>query len=111
MNQSVTDLITILDLHDLHQICNGPTHIKGSSLDAINTKPDLVSLKTTTLLDWFDHYLILFHINSQPKRCTTLAKKYYHWTCNLKNISQDELELRIINQFQPKPQLLSTILR
>ena len=79
MSQSVKDLTTILNLHDLHQLCNGPTHNKGSTLDAIITKSYLVSLKTTTPLDWSDHYLILFNINTRL-RDMLLLKKNNHIT-------------------------------
>ena len=89
-------------------MCKAPTHNKGFTLDAISTKNDLASLKAILPINWSDHHLISFHLNSLPLQQSTLSYKSYHWTRNLRHIPESELESMIVNQLQPQPELLST---
>ena len=47
-SKMVKDLTANLDLHDLHQIRKGPTHNKGSTVDAVISKHGLASLNSIT---------------------------------------------------------------
>lgn len=81
-DQAVNSLKSFISDHELTQICNSPTHIKGKPLDLIISKTDNITLESISPCDWTDHYRITFLIDLRvtPKRAQ--PNKTQQWKRN-----------------------------
>lgn len=82
----VNSLKAFLSNLNLTQICDSPTHEKGSTLDLVISKADSTQLESILPCDWSDHH-ITFHINEVVKLLSVQPARTKIWKRNLKNLN------------------------
>ncbi|XP_078510003.1 uncharacterized protein LOC144769684 [Lissotriton helveticus] len=87
----VNSLKNFLKALDLTQVCNSPTHEKGSILDLIIAKEDAILLESIQPCDWSDHHIVTFFINEKIKLNTTQSSRPKIWKRDLKKLNPDSL--------------------
>ncbi|XP_078496534.1 uncharacterized protein LOC144752500 [Lissotriton helveticus] len=105
---SISLLSDLLEINDLKQICQSPTHSKGATLEAIITSKDLALLSNIIPIDWSDHHLILFTITASASPPPPLLPKLLNSIRNLSLIPPDLLESKLHAPLLAIPPSLNT---